>query len=121
MKKNKFHLVSLLLILCLGISFVSCSKDDDDNGGDEKKEASIIGKWELVEANIPTASKTLTFDSDKTGLDGADKMTWVLEGKSLTVETKGATAPATFTILSLTETELRLQWFTYTFKYKRVN
>lgn len=121
MKKNKFHLVSLLLILCLGFSFVSCSKDDDDNGGDGGKEVSIIGKWELVESNIPTASKTLTFNSDKTGLDGADKMTWVLDGKSLTVETKGATAPATFTVLSLTETELRLQWFTYTFKYKRVN
>ncbi|MDR2993888.1 MAG: lipocalin family protein [Bacillus cereus] len=110
--------MNALVILCISLSLVSCSSDDDD---DEKNEISIVGKWELVESNIPTASKTLTFNSDQTGLDGSDKMTWVLDGKSLTVETKGATAPATFTILSLTEDELRLQWFTYVLKYKRVN
>lgn len=121
MKKTYFKFLNALVILCISLSLASCSSDDDDNGGDGEKEVSIIGKWELVESNIPTASKTLTFNSDKTGLDGADKMVWVLDGKSLTVETKGATAPATFTILSLSETELRLQWFTYTFKYKRVN
>jgi hypothetical protein len=119
MEKNNLKYYTLLVISFLMLSFASCSKDDDDNN--EIEDVSFVGKWELVESNIPTASKNLTFKSDQTGLDGSDKMTWVLDGKSLTVETEGATAPATFTILLLTETELRLQWFTYVLKYKRVN
>ena len=62
----KTKLLSLLVILFMGFSVVSCSSDnkDDDGGNDTEEVVSLVGTWKY---NFSTGYQLITFMSNGKG------------------------------------------------------
>jgi len=109
MKKINFLFFSLLAVVALSISFVSCSKDDD--GGD-KYSTLIIGKWvPLPEDKDPKFDSMEFFKggSMNFSLEGhVMPATWSISGDKLTITLAGKGATV-YTIVELTETTFKFQ------------
>ena len=132
---QKKHFLSVIILSCLMMANTGCSKDDDDNPVPKTKtELITTGTWKFSDAKVNGASVSillqtcqkdniLTFLAAGTGTaaEGATKcsasdpdsnpFTWIFETNEtlLFVSTPFFTGGSTtFTIVSLTETQLVL-------------
>jgi Lipocalin-like domain len=130
---QKKHFLSVIILSCLMIANTGCSKDDDDNPAPKTKtELITTGTWKFSDAKVNGVSvaaflqtcqkdNILTFLAAGTGTaaEGASKcsasdpdsapFTWIFETNEtvLFVSTPFFTGgSSTFTIVSLTETQL---------------
>ncbi len=62
-KKNYLHLVIVMMVAMLSVSFVSCSSDDDDNTTDEQELVDKLqGTWQFTKGTEKIMGTTITMD-----------------------------------------------------------
>lgn len=65
MKKTYFKFLNALVILCVSLSFVSCSSDDDEKGDGGSPEKLVIGKWQPTKVDGESVANDYLFSAMK--------------------------------------------------------
>ena len=74
MRQNLFKLITILLVVTMSVSFISCSTDDDNNNSNSN---TLIGEWVSVpEGKGNTYDLTYEFNSDGTGFYRSSGGVW---------------------------------------------
>ena len=117
---KKLHsMMMMLAIMVTALGFAACSDDDDDKG---KVEASIVGKWELIdiyidpieakEQGVVTANVGLIIEFTSNGkyfIDDGEIGSWKIDGNYLYTKADNLPIPARCTILQLNNTILKIE------------
>lgn len=136
MKKNYFKFLNVLVILCIGLSSISCSGDDDDEK--EGFESQIVGKWKMYEATPSEDFEPCDFngyiyfneDGTYSEFDYCTNSTlngtWRIDGRNITAVLSSFPIPVVFKIVSIDASYMTLEYTNLlsqkiTAKYKRIN
>ena len=118
---KKLHSILMMLaIMVTALGFTACSDDDDDKG---KVEASIVGKWELIDYNIDPIEVEeqgyiITFYlgtvveftyNGKFFIDDGEIGSLKIDGNYLYTKAYNLPIPARCTILQLNNTTLKIE------------
>ena len=105
MRKNCFAFLNALIILCVSLSFASCSDDDDDNGSKSGNEL-LIGKWEQSSSIHWTFDGKYLLIEDKDDLMNGERTVYSYDEKSKNLELAGGFI--VYKVTALTENELNI-------------